>query len=1023
MSLFQWENFSQLQVYPKLSFFQNKNLSPGFNPTGPTGPIDLNQYRGSTGPQGPTGATGALDGGIGGFGGIGGPGGPGATGPIVIINGVSTQLIGPQGNTGPRGATGPSGPILYCLPTPAQVSFYDPNGGIPVQIGGIPSRYFGISPGVYYQLFSPAGSTTATTFSAPNGSGIQTITIGALNGLQKNFVVSISGGTSTTVKIITAFSAPISYSQTATFNSTTGIYAGHTLIVTNASNSTNNGTFIIRSVSGNSVTYTNPDGGVASTTVQTATATYYNNRLSNAKVLSIIGANTFTIYNPSGSAASGQSAPVSWTTIHFQLVDDTFNIVGGPTPSVYYSDLLDGIPVGSVQINSMLAPDIYGNQVINASGIFRLKVNDTIGISGVIDEENQPIEVNIIEAKVISIFENTFTIYNPTGVAAPSQSAAFAAISGGGISGTYYNTSNFSIEGPAHLYLLGINKNILAEFYSKNTCDIARTDNSGFLPPLESTALIRFFLGGLDGNSADNYYIVDKTGAFAYSPAGGNQPELGYNNGTFPYGIASSSTGFSWIITGIFSTTASGEYKLKRANSYLDAGNYYYLVNAAGVIEQRTAGNNLVVYWNGTTAFPFTSYAALEITPSSVYTDINYTIIGLFIDIAVGSYYLKQPIIGTYGNANYYNIVDQSFNVIQDPYTGNTDPVIILYSGSLSNTNFTSFPAISTTNNGIRYTITGFYQYYATGTYYIQQVSNTSIIYNLVTSDGTTVNDPGTNNTSIVTIEWDGTGDFNLSRYAYSGYKQILYLIVGVYSVSAYGLYTVKQTIVNNAPSTIHNLIDVNGDIVLDGSSNPVLINWTGGVVPRSVNSTTNTTIKYVVTGIFSIVQSTYKIQLVTGGIYNLVTLNGDTVLDPGTNSTSIVTIGWNGTDPFPLITIASSSYSYIKYYISGLYTVVSPIIPTGPTGPTAGSTGPLITDGFDFGSMYTTETYVPYTGPTGPYTGPTTIGPPGASGPDAASPAITNTVGGSVTTLIGGQQMLAASTSVNGYTILFQST
>jgi hypothetical protein len=434
----------------------------------------------------------------------------------------------------------------------------------------------------------------------------------------------------------------------------------------------------------------------------------------------------------------------------------------------------------------------------------------------------------------------------------------------------------------------------------------------------------------LDGNSTDDYYVVDKTGTPVYPPANTSGGAMGAevlpsyygfnpSTATFPFGVPSTfCTGFNWIITGIFSTTASGEYKLKKAGSTLDSGNYYYLVNEAGVIQQRTAGTNLVVYWNGSTTFPFTSYAAPEYSPSSVYTDINYTIIGVFIDIAVGTYYLKQPIIGTYGNANYFNIIDTNFNVVQDPYTSNTSPVIVLYTGSLSNTNFESFPAVSTTNNGIRYTITGFYQYYATGIYYIKQTSSTSDIYNLVTSNGTTVNDPGTNNTSIVTIQWNGTGEFNLSKYSYSGYKQILYLIVGVYAESASGTYTIKQTIVDNAPSNIYNLIDSGGNIVLDGSSNPILISWTGASLPRALTSTTVSSIRYLVTDIFSIVKSTYQIQLVTGGIYNLVTLDGDTVLDPGTNNTSIVTINWNGTDEFPLTSISASGYTYIKYYIKG---------------------------------------------------------------------------------------------------------
>ena len=147
-----------------------------------------------------------------------------------------------------------------------------------------------------------------------------------------------------------------------------------------------------------------------------------------------------------------------------------------------------------------------------------------------------------------------------------------------------------------------------------------------------------------------------------------------------------------------------------------------------------------------------------------------------------------------------------------------------------------------------------------------------------------------------------------------------MYNIVGLYISSLDTTYKLKQTVVNNAPSTLHNLIDSSGNVVLDDTETPLLVEWTGGAFPTAKPATILPNTRYLITGIFSIVQSTFRIYTLMDGVYRLMTLDYKAVPDPGTNETSNVTINWNGTDAFPLTRPSASGYSYIRYYITDFY-------------------------------------------------------------------------------------------------------
>jgi hypothetical protein len=340
-----------------------------------------------------------------------------------------------------------------------------------------------------------------------------------------------------------------------------------------------------------------------------------------------------------------------------------------------------------------------------------------------------------------------------------------------------------------------------------------------------------------------------------------------------------------------------------------------------------------------------------------------------------------------------------------------------------------AFPTTLTTigTSNIAFAFVGYYQVTAPGNYYLAQLSNTSNVYNLVTSLGATVNDPGTNNTQIVKIQWNGTDSFPFLRSANSGYQQILYNVVGLYAGSSVTSYLIKQSVVNNAPSTVYTLIDKSGNTLIGSNGSPVTVSWSGGTFPALLPAIGNSSNNYVVTGYYSVLRSTFKILALANpnGSYPLVNLNGDIVLDEGTNGTSRVDVRAPISATYPTVLLSESGYTAINYYVVGGYFLpINPSIPTGATGPSAGSSGPVSSSGAT-GS----NTYVPYTGPTGPYTGPTTTDPPISTATAATGSTVTNNIRGTVRSIIVGgytnnyntYSFMSVGTSLSDYRIILR--
>ena len=607
----------------------------------------------------------------------------------------------------------------------------------------------------------------------------------------------------------------------------------------------------------------------------------------------------------------------------------------------------------------------------------------------------------------------------------------------------YYKLITFTMRStPMHLVSIGGYTNIVAKIYPKPFCDVSHTNDSVILPPLNAACLIRYYPD--DPTLGQNYGIVNASGNIAYAPGSSTQ-DIYLSETNDPFAFDSEQPGtyfdavtafdnnytipkdseysaaFTWIITGLFVATAAGEYKLRRAENALNASGYYYLTNEVGnkITRGTTIGNFLLVSWSSSVTFPFTATTTRSaLNTSTTYGDTSYTVIGFFQDVKEGSYLFKQPIIGTYTNSNYFNLIDYNLNVIQDPLTGNTTPVVVQYTGTLSTTFEDGIASIPINEPSSVYTVTGFYQRYAQGTFFIK-VTSTSGVYDLVTTTGTTFNDPGTNNTTLVKISWNGVEPFPIIRYSTSGYKELLYNVTGFYITNVNGLYKIKQAVINNAPSsTTYNLVNSSGNTVLDEIGLPILIVWNGGNFPAHLAPTIDEFTRYQITGIFSIVQSTFRITL-KNGVYTLITFDGDTVPDPGTNGTTNVTINWNGTDAFPLTRISASGYSYIKYYISDLYNPNIPSVSTGATGPSTGSDdNPVLSAGVGVTNVYVASDVT---------TAPSIIlgsGIPLEPNPEATGPVITNKIYyEEVTAVIFdlGNRGAVVATASNDFTVLFK--
>jgi hypothetical protein len=252
-------------------------------------------------------------------------------------------------------------------------------------------------------------------------------------------------------------------------------------------------------------------------------------------------------------------------------------------------------------------------------------------------------------------------------------------------------------------------------------------------------------------------------------------------------------------------------------------------------------------------------------------SNVYYVVSGIYTTLASGQYKIQKLPANYYGSevdaSKYYTLVDNDGNIVLDPnYSASNNVGLVIFSNTAPTFPFTSYakPAasIGTTYTNVEYNIVGYFVK-NDGIYRLKQpilgTYEDSTWYLLVNSSGTEVLDEGTVTVGDkVSVTWNGTDSFPITRYSNSGYQGIEYSIVGVYTVDAAGTYKIRA-----------------------------------GYLGEFESSTT----------------------------YNLVSNSGVLVNDPGTGNTSTVTVTYTGTGPFPIKRSSNSGYSVIEYNITGFYT------------------------------------------------------------------------------------------------------
>jgi hypothetical protein len=510
-------------------------------------------------------------------------------------------------------------------------------------------------------------------------------------------------------------------------------------------------------------------------------------------------------------------------------------------------------------------------------------------------------------------------------------------------------------------------------------------------PPTVIECLLRAYF--------DEYGVCDKDGTFyessEYDPSFDNQnrPSFTVTLDTFPYTIFSSFTGITYIAKGIYTEVATGDYKITDAPSGIFPSGYYLLVDVDGdpVFNTAVTPQEFIgIAWNGSTSFPFSGTGIRQSgTEQVISTSVSYTIIGQILKI-IPNCRIKQPKIGTYTDSTIYLIsnadgVELNDSILEE--LANTSDIKARVFWTTSD----EFPKVKPGigGSGLQYSILAFYKELDPVFYKAKQSKlgeySSQNVYTLVKSDNTDKMDPGTNNTTLVTITLPSEltdQEFPVIKTPTSLYKVVDYQISTLFYVNVVGEYRLKQIIVNNLPDPyVYFIVDSNGDLVDDPGTNnttKVQVRWTGGAFPVKLTSTKWRVNLYTIVGKYSETTGDYIIQSTpttsVDHIYILQDLRGNLIDDPGTNNTSQVSVYWKGDlSTFPLYLNSQSGFFGITYIvIAALFPKFVTIEEyTGPTGPVTEATGPGSSDGF-----YFSENINPPSGtaPSELYTGPTTF-------------------------------------------------
>ncbi len=584
------------------------------------------------------------------------------------------------------------------------------------------------------------------------------------------------------------------------------------------------------------------------------------------------------------------------------------------------------------------------------------------------------------------------------------------------------------------------NERINDFFIFSPTCTLPLPDDYEYVIPQPPVVIDCFLIAYYESYSVcdenGDYYEPTEFDASFADPIRPTLIENGLIIGpdTFPYTIYSPTTGITYIARALYTELATGDYKISDPPTGIFPPGYYLLVDVDGEPVFNTAitpEEYIGIQWNGTSAFPFSGTGIRQAGVSQVIsTSVSYNIVGQTVNL-IPNCRIKQPKIGTYTDDTIYLVSDANGVELDNPILvqlGNTSDVKVRVFWT-EDDEFPKAKPPTSGGGGIQYSIVQEYKELDPVLYRAKQSKlgeyDSQNVYTLVKPDNTNKMDPGTNNTTLVTVTLSNDQAFPVIKSPSSEYKVIDYQISNRFFVFVQGEYRLKQKIVNNLPDPlIYFIVDSNGNEVNDPGTNnttKVQVRWTGGGFPVNLTSINWFVNVYRIVGRYSQISGDYAMLATpTTPIDNLFIVNTlentllDTeVNDPGTNNTTKVKVRWTGTPSvFPLYLTSESGYFGVTYRILEVQYPKFITIEenTGPTGPVSGATGPISPEG---GYYFGNDVNPPLgTGPTGPYTGPTTFAT-GAIITEASGP-FEDLNTSTINTVVGGQSTLYTLTTAN---------
>lgn len=830
MSIYRWDNFSKIDVQPRVSFFLGGQLNDGFDnvPSGPTGP--RLEDMGPTGPTGPSGPTG-LPGYAGEVGGLGGIGGLGATGPYGI---------GATGATGPTGPSGPTGPLSWCL---------DPDGNTAIIEDGLlclmDNGYhpYGAGVGTFKLTIPESHPIAILTGTAGLADYIE---FSSANMVEGTHIVAPDGNTynyyfgEATLKIKEDFSEL--YGNKISYACYYHGYEGGKDNVVYSDFCTELPYYCMNPTPPR-VRYDtlssklDLSGGRGYQTYKFGRGRY--------KLTPEVG-HPLAIFN------HGKTDKISIVSEGIALVDSSEtpaflqfyeggnydrlgNYIGGGTriPYSYYTDQI------TINVSDNFGTISYGcffhgyeggqnnlafdNTCLGASGpepgTFASGVNPLPDFTTYtyqdcyIKYNSQNNNYTICDINGNNIFDpdNPGTnpiVYNwaqgipfPAYYISPTTTQFMWRILGifATNQGDYKITKNYTLGIPSNYYILtdvygnvqyydslanppipwvvSWNGETAFPFTARRApandylnLDMNSTYNIIGLHQGISTTLYKLsqpLIGTFPGNS-NYFYVVDSVTGTILQDQSSEDVVIEWNvqTDTFPSTKASvyDQFGTKYTVTSYYVTNNTGNFRL----SPLPGNGLYNLLDLNGdPVPNPGTGNetNVQILWDKTGTFPFKKNA-------SNYINILYNIVGLITTTNATDYYAIQRVVNNEPVTNSYRIVDYDEN----PLEFNSTPVDITIPST------TVFPYIRAFNSNDPFTLYRVVsRYVIIKTPYRIKDTQTPNIYTLVDINGNAVDDPGTNNTSLVSITWNGITPFPFNARSNSGYESVLYKIVGRY--------------------------------------------------------------------------------------------------------------------------------------------------------------------------------------------------------------------------------------------------